>query len=110
MILFHWTERRNLPSIMATGLDPAYATGGQRVVWLARKPRALGMLDCAARTHGVEARRMCLLAVNLPVKDLWKWSVQGVYRSPRLISPDFVQWVSPACLFASLPYRIRRND
>ena len=109
MILYHWTPRTNIGSILRNGISPQFATGKMHVVWMADKRRAFGLLDCASRTHEVPARGFCLIRVNLPKAMVKRWSMEGVYHSQWLIPPVALKWVSPEVLWECLPLRIRRK-
>jgi hypothetical protein len=65
MILWHASPWHNLPSIRERGLDPDYATGRLRAVWL--HSAALSSLVCSgvALRHGVGIDGICLIAVHV---------------------------------------------
>jgi len=110
VILYHWTTRDKLGSILKTGLDPLKSQGANNVVWLADRERALSMLSHIACHKGIDASKMVLVCVLIHHKKLTKWGRPGVYRSWNEIPPSALRNVSPSVLWDFDPERYQRTD
>jgi hypothetical protein len=65
MLLWHATPWHSLPSIRETGLDPDYATGRLRAVWLHSPAISSLVVSGVALRHGVGMDGVCLIAVRV---------------------------------------------
>ena len=70
MILRHATPTRNLPSILALGLDPQYATGQRKACWLHTPGRSAWGYFASSRGQ---------LTTDLIAKEKYYFAVQTLY-------------------------------
>lgn len=87
MYLYHWTHRANLPSILATGIDPSYARGRLAAVWVCEPTRILWAASHVARGHECEMDSLVLLRVRVDALDLKRTCWPLVRTSAATISP-----------------------
>ena len=69
-ILLHVTLRRNLPSIMARGIDPAFSQGQLPVCWFVPRCRREWAVAHVADRHGVSPAEVAVIRVSIPRSQL----------------------------------------
>ena len=88
MRLRHSTPVHNVPSILATGLDPAYAVteSDKKYVWLHTPRRTPWAIRHTSRRKQVSEDEVVILEVTVPRSWLWRvW--RGVWKCPYVIPP-----------------------
>jgi hypothetical protein len=68
--LRHATPRRNLPAIMARGLDPACSLGAIQAVWLHSPCRTAWAILHTAQRHQCSVNDIAIISVRVPRKWL----------------------------------------
>jgi hypothetical protein len=91
---YHATPTRNLPSILEVGLDPAYARGRLRVVWLHSRGRRAWAIPHVAERHNVPVEAVSIITVRVPRSWLVRRK-RGVWTCRDLIRPRFLVAVNP---------------
>lgn len=91
--LYHWTHRDNLASIARGGLDPAFARGSLRAVWMADGTRILWAAAHVAARHQVEPDALVLLRVRVDGLDLTRTSWPNVRVSKQRVAPSRITGV-----------------
>lgn len=86
--LYHWTTALALPSIAEGGLDPSYATGKRKVVWMASEAKAMWACAHAAMHQKVSPDMMVCIRVRTDHLELMRTAWDGVKVSPVVISPS----------------------
>lgn len=86
--LYHWTTAIAIPSIAESGLDPSYAQGKRKVVWMASEARAMWACSHAAMHQRVSPDQMVCLRVRVSGLTLSRTAWGGVEVSGRIISPS----------------------
>ena len=86
----HATVRHYLPSILAEGLDPAHATGRQRLVWLHTPARTPWAVLHVMHRHGVTLEDIVLLDVQVPRHWLQR-TERGLWTCEQVIAPARLQ-------------------
>lgn len=86
--MYHWTPRVNLRSIMRTGLDPAYATGKRRVVWMGAGKRLMWACAHAALHQRCGLDDMTCIRIRVDGLRLGGTAWRGVKTSATIIPPS----------------------
>lgn len=87
MDLFHVTPEHNLYSIERYGIDPSYAVGKLKSVWLIAEPSiAWGLAHVSFRKH-VSVDKLAVLRVTAEFLDLKRTAWKNVYRLNKIIIP-----------------------
>ena len=86
--MYHWTHRSNLSSIAATGLDPQFARGKMRCVWLADRARIAWALAHVSAHHQVSPDEMVLLRVRVDGLTLVRTSWPLVLVCKSVVKPS----------------------
>jgi hypothetical protein len=94
-LLAHATPVRNLRSIGAFGLSPAFARGRLPVVWLHSPSRSRWALPHVAARHQVAEADTVLIRLAVPRAWLRRRS-RGVWVCARVIPPSCIVSVRPA--------------
>ena len=100
MRLYHATLKRNLDSIKAKGLDPAFSTGKEKVIWLHTASRTHWAIAHVQKRHKVNLSDVVILTVNIPrsrLKRRWR----GLWSTTEAITA-FVS-ITEAEVFAASP-------
>lgn len=86
MIVWHYTHRENVQSILRDGLLPGKATAVERV-WFCNAPKRAWAVRHVADWHRWRLSDMACIRADVPREWLnrWRW---GVYTTPRSISAD----------------------
>lgn len=94
MILYHVTHKKNIKSIMKSGLLPEKSRGKIRAVWLSLDPSCV-LVEHIAKSHKWQFRDMRILGVEIPDTRLRKHyrAKNGLHRNIAYycgvtISPD----------------------
>lgn len=87
-MLYHWTHVENLRPIEHNGLDPDYAEGRKKCVWLCEYGKIGWALCHIATRHGWEADSMICLQVRMLWADVRRSANDGVYTCAELIHPN----------------------
>ena len=66
MILYHATLKRNLDSILQTGLNPEYSKGKERVIYLHTASRRHWAILHTATRHSASLYDILIIEVNVP--------------------------------------------
>jgi len=85
--MYHWTHRSNLASILATGLDPQYARGRLRAVWLCEASRVLWAAAHVSVGHQCEMDSLVLLRVRVDALTLKRTCWPLVQTSAAVVPP-----------------------
>jgi hypothetical protein len=88
--MYHWTHRSNLASILATGLDPQYARGRLRAVWLCEESRVLWAAAHVAAGHQCEMDSLVLLRVRVDRLTLTRTCWPLVRTTAAVIRPRHI--------------------
>lgn len=88
MILYHWTHSENMNSIQAIGIDPSFAEGRKKCVWVCAGTR-IGWAMChIAQRHGWNPDEMVCYRVELPAEVLKRTAIPEVYTCDATIIPE----------------------
>lgn len=80
--LYHWTDRRNLGSIIRHGLHPAYHRIKREQVWACEARRVQWAKRHTAKRHGVKLSELVLIRIPFRRSE-WKRScTPGVWVTP----------------------------
>lgn len=90
-ILYHWTHYGNLPSILASGLDPSNATGELFAVWGCESQRADWACDHVASRHRWLPDNLVLLRIRVVGKRVYRTCWPGVFYTPELVYPKDIE-------------------
>lgn len=85
--LYHWTTRAALLSIRSDGLDPEYATGKRRCVWMVGRERMLWGCSHAAMHQRCSPDEMVLVRVRVAGLKLHCTAWRGVRTCSAVIPP-----------------------
>lgn len=107
---YHWTTGAALPSVMATGLDPSFATGKRRVVWMAGRDRVLWGCDHAAMHQHCSPDQMVLVRVRTDGLRLGRTAWSGVVTSSAVIRPSRLTVMQLRVIPAPTKKRARRKQ
>ncbi|MXV82379.1 hypothetical protein F4Z98_03315 [Candidatus Poribacteria bacterium] len=66
MILYHATLKRNLDSILQTGLNPKYSKGSEQVIYLHTKSRIHWAILHTATRHSASIEDILIIEVEVP--------------------------------------------
>ena len=83
----HATPSSRIRSILATGLDPSFATGKLKVCWLHQPRKSKWARTHVSHRHNTPEQQVALLEMRLPLADLRRRS-DGVWTCDRIIRPD----------------------
>jgi hypothetical protein len=96
--LLHSTPRRNLKSILTTGLQPGLARGKTKAVWLATPGKRQWAREHVSERHSTPEADVITLTVTLPREALRRFK-RGVWTCPNLISPQSITRVGHLGIF-----------
>jgi RNA:NAD 2'-phosphotransferase (TPT1/KptA family) len=97
--LRHGTPRRNLGSILRTGLRPDRARGKLKAVWLHTRARTDWAVTHVADRHGYEEEDIIVLEVELP-RSAVRRACRGIWICREVISPLCVVGINGLRVFA----------
>ena len=109
IMVYHWTHKRNLRSILKRGLCPTYSEGKRETLWVCTLKRIAWALGHAAQHHGWDADEMICLAVMVKRDVLKRTALPNVYTTCSTLSLTFndsvllhvgQQWVSVSYLLS----------
>jgi hypothetical protein len=87
MLVRHATPRRNLRSILAKGLDPAYSQGARAEVWLHTPGNSTWAVPHVAQRHEVPAESVTVLEWDVPRSWLTRRR-GGIWTCDRLVPAE----------------------
>jgi hypothetical protein len=92
-VLYHWTHKKHLKSILALGLDPSFASGEMWAVWGCTAKRIDWARDHVCSRHRWSEDDVILL--RCMVGSVWTYRTcwDGVYYTPGKIDPELIQVV-----------------
>src|SRR5437870_5382394 len=91
--LLHITPRTNLPSIFRTGLNPAFARGRLRAVWLCSSSLTEWAIAHVAQRHSVPEGEVAVLHLRIPRSALRRRK-RGVWIVQDIVNPRFIYGVN----------------
>jgi hypothetical protein len=91
----HATPRRNLRSILSTGLDPGRSRCARLEVWLHKPSRTSWAIPHVAARHSVPVADVVVLTVRLPRNQLVRRG-RGLWSVARVVPPACIVAVSPS--------------
>lgn len=97
--LRHATPRRNLPSILATGLDPARHLCSRPEVWLHSPSRSAWAILHTSQRHLVPAGDIAIVTVSVPRSSLVRRR-RSIWTVAALIPPSRIVAVNPRAALA----------
>lgn len=98
VVLRHATPARNIPSILARGLDPAFSRGMLRVCWLHTSSRTTWAIPHVAERHQPDQGTIVVLKVAVPRRWLCRRD-KGTWACDRVIAPSkIVSVLHPAAV------------
>ena len=83
-ILLHATHRRNLPSIGALGVSPAFSQGPRAECWFFSRSRRAWAVAHVAERHDWLPSDIVLVRVSVP-RDLLTHRGRGLWTCPRVV-------------------------
>ena len=86
MRLYHATLKFNLDSIRDKGIDPSYATGAEKVIWLHTRSRTHWAIAHVQKQHKVHLSEVVILTVNIPRRKL-KRRWRGLWTTTQTAQP-----------------------
>jgi hypothetical protein len=86
-VMYHWTHRLNLESILRKGIDPSYSEGKLQVVWSCGPQRIGWALAHVAQRHGWDCDDMACLEFESDGSDLIKTCLHRVYQTRVIVLP-----------------------
>ncbi len=98
MIIRHATPRRNLRSILRSGLLPGLARGKIKAVWLHASGKTSWAIPHVAGRHHVPQDQVVVLEVRVPRSQLRR-NRRGVWYCPFIIAPQQIISVNGLKLF-----------
>ncbi len=98
MLIRHATPRRNLRSILLSGLLPGMARGKLKAVWLHAPGRTSWAIQHVAERHHVPEDDVIILEVRVPRSQLRR-NRRGVWYCPFPIAPGQIVTVNGLKLF-----------
>lgn len=108
-LLYHWTHKRNLPSIAASGLDPTYSQGKKQEVWACTARHVAWALGHVSHRHGELPDEMVLLEIRVGKTPTYRSPFKGVYTCRTGYAPDQIASVRRGILAKPLPLPKVRN-
>jgi hypothetical protein len=90
----HATPRRNLRSILSTGLDPARSRCARLEVWLHKPSRTSWAIPHVASRHSVRVADVVVLTVRVPRSWLVRRQ-RGLWTVARVVPPSAIVAVNP---------------
>jgi hypothetical protein len=99
----HATPRHNLPSILATGLDPARALNRFcKAVWLHSPSRTAWAIAHVAARHGVDPSEVAIIDIRIPYRWLTGPRRRGLWTVSRIIPPARIIAINPRAAIAAV--------
>lgn len=98
----HATLRQYLPSILAQGLDPTYATGKQPLVWLHTPSRTPWAVLHTLKRHRVTMAEVVILDVQVP-RNWLRRAWRGLWTCDRVIAPERLRVLTSGDAMAAMP-------
>ena len=87
MLLYHYTLRRYLPSILESGLLCRKARHGRKAVWFVRSPQGAWACEHVLRKRMGGVSDICCIAVNVP-RSWVKKGPHGLLYVEKDIPPE----------------------
>lgn len=84
-VLYHWTHRKNLRSILRTGLDPRRSQGAADLVWACTDRRIGWALGHVAAKHGWPPDDMVLLEIDRDAGEWARTAWDNVFITPVVV-------------------------
>ncbi len=94
MIFRHATIDGRVPSIQDRGLDPAYATGRMRVVWLHMADRTGWAAAKVAKRHGARLADVVVLDVDVQATEVVRHG-KGLYYIRGTVPAERIRQARP---------------
>ena len=90
MILYHATLKRNLDSIRKKGINPEFARGAEKVIWLHTRSKTEWAILHTQKRHKCPLDDIAVLSVQIPRSKLtrrWRgiWTTSEVIRDGKEI-------------------------
>lgn len=104
---YHWTHRRNLRSIIETGLDPNRATSNFPRVWICTQDKIAWAMGHVAQNHKWDADELVLIRIRSENIDEVRTAFPGVYVVKLPIQPCEFHGVKHSLI---LPFLIPGTD
>lgn len=82
MPLYHVTPRKNLESILASGVDPVFSQGARQVTWWVTRDRLPWAIAHCSIRHNCKVAELAVVSVYRPLKKGAKTRWSGVLVSP----------------------------
>ena len=101
MKLFHCTNRKNLESIQASGLDPAKAAGIRKAVWAGSSSKiawAIVHVLSKARNRGCTIEDLVVIELEVPRSQLTRHA-RSVWYSYSTVSASQIVAVRDASVY-----------
>lgn len=86
-MLYHCTHRRNVPSITAEGIDPAYAMSDTKRSYYVTAASLEWAIPHVAMRHGVAESEVIVLKCDIPRMWLTRFR-RGVWYATRILPPE----------------------
>ena len=92
-VIYHWTHRDNVESILRIGVDPSMATGELYAVWGCRLAKLCWAREHVCSRHGWSPEDVVLLRLDVRRYRCYRTAWPQVFYTPQHISPDNVSVV-----------------
>lgn len=92
--LYHWTPAICLPSVGEHGLDPAYAMGRRKVIWMADESSVMWAASHAAMHQCCSPDALVLVRIRVDGLRLTRTAWPGVMNCATVIRPSRLRVVT----------------